>query len=561
MNEHTEKLNELFINLKKDNILSPHTIGNVTGTIELVKESNIIPEVRESDYIIKTGQEIHDPSNFSFSYTYVAHNGYDMYMGTTYSNDLFPGVYHKDLRTGVITKLYGTSSNWPYFFEDDLGNVYMCGGYNWYGSAYGLICARGNQYKLLSDRTCGLAHYTYDTAGYSYLSNPSSRNATRSLYCVTPYTASSIAGGLYTFTKKDNTVFAYLNYTAEGGTFAIAKLYKGVATQYATELTSVKFIDIDIESKIIRFMGIESKTLYVINYETDEVNSIGLPIAPTNILTSGKDIYVSTGSSSPGLYTLKNNMFVLIPGSEKLYNIKYLATLDGKCYFTSDQSAIKGVYALNNGSITMIPGSENIYYSIVATKDSKDRLYIATGTSSAPGVYILKDGSLVQIATSGYEFSSSYVDTLGRTWFIGRYYMALLNGEQTLICSKRDETLITEISIPERNGIYFVYTNSIVYVSNDGTTTKMMDGTLLYYDDTYLYLIQYGAVSSVDVQNNRVSLGSVNSKSTYYFNENINAYIFTQDNITAEAYLYVLENKLTKKTNGLNYYKMLIGVL
>ena len=58
-----------------------------------------------------------------FDYIFYHSNGIDAY--GSYSSSSNAGIWHWNVMTGAVTKIYANSYRWQYFFEDSKGNVYV----------------------------------------------------------------------------------------------------------------------------------------------------------------------------------------------------------------------------------------------------------------------------------------------------------------------------------------------------------------------------------------------------------------------------------------------------
>lgn len=535
-----EQITHQFGSLNKYEIRGNKRIGNIIGGLHTsyTEMNGISHNIATS----ATTAPVKVPlSEYKFSRTFTASNGYDMYMCDTHGTyTTYSGLYHKDLRTNKITQLLSSSVGYRFAYEARNGDVYVSGGYystsSWYGQSTGLYRCVGNTISRIcasNESPYGITRFVELPDGTLYAGpySTSSNDATASVYHITPNSCTRILREYMYLFKVNDTVYAM--------------------TLRAAETT-----------EIIKFNGESYTTLF------------STPIAgcASIVLTDDNAYVYLLGTSNIGRFNTQDETIEIIDASQ--YHINTLYKHNGIIYGTYSSSTYKGVYIINGTAIQMILGSESLYGKIMCVTDSNNNTYLCC--ESVQGLYLLQDNMLTQVLTVGSSYSIYYKDFVGRE-FLFRY------GASILLDGLNSQKLSTTISLTQDTfytiqdslGFYvcnisgsssynpkdLINTSSMYYIPYDSLSIKTIGGgaIIVHPKLSYIYLL-YNQTSSSTIY--AVSNGVYTTKALSYSPKYVHIYddyiLLSEDNIYPIAYIkddtvtpinleyYKLTGKLTK---------------
>lgn len=368
--------------------------------------------------------------------TKIYENGYNwLYWHETKKGELFiscnsateEGILYID---GInATQIYSYGNNWEYFYESSEGDVYASSNSSSYqGILYltptsaTLVFNEGYYYsKGIACSSSNDLYMTCDGITSSYFSGT---------IHLLKGVATKVAGYLANFEEIGDYVYAWQQYSSDGGGFSILKgstrtYYSSsgyrwtireilsdnsfyVATTYGKSVTlyiqgdkvsevhsSKAFSNFNVtpSGKIYAIMDSSIYLLNGTNYTLVE-NSSGIAI---NLISKNEDIYASASASSSilGIYKIEGTVASLIYNEGKNYK-NWFETSDGTIYASPDSTAQKTIQ-IKNGVATPILEHGSIKYFVELNDGVVYLIAGNNGTTSPPyGVYCVNIDNTVQ---------------------------------------------------------------------------------------------------------------------------------------------------------------------
>lgn len=522
-----EKIKNMFGELDPDILRGNTKIGATKGAV-----TTNFDEINDVSYTMTeyTNYDTQQPElkNYKFKRTFIAKNGYDMYMsdyaGSGEYGDktsAYPGLYHKDLRTGVVTFLYGTKPGYTNFFESFEHDIYITGAYDPYDATYGVLYVKGNKVTVLSNTNTGLDIFYQDLRGNIYVTG-SKNNATRAMFLLEPTKMTNILPGHYRFFEANGQTYAYCTYNNVTGYKGFVRLNGVNYISLHNTAPNTTTVTIAITEENI-YLG-SSNVAICLDLLTDEVYTLNSSLKLSVFVYNGVNVYASSSSSSyKGLYIMNRETPVLIDGTSNLYNMGCLINnADGKTYISSSGSAA-GFYRIDGNVITTI--SSTGYGYTILFKDKYDRTFITSSKSNT--YYIVMDSSGVYVSTKTIQSGTDgcfNLKGINATYL----YKKIVKDNDTTIC-------------------YYIPNNEIDYTYNSSSGMLIKDEKWDYFyiwNSSYLYYVYANVAKSLYV--------SQSSFPYYYIIPDTNYILFSSDKIYPT---YLVQKDVRTEVNT-NYYKL-----
>lgn len=521
-----EKIHNMFGTLDSNVLRGNTKIGATKGAV-----ATDFNEINDISYVMTeyTNYDTQQPElkNYKFKRTFIAKNGYDMYMSDTAGSNYgdkkcwYPGLYHKDLRTGVITYLYGSRPGYTNFFESFDDELYITGAYDSYESCPGVLYVQGKNVTVLSPGDTGLDIFYQDLRGNIYVTG-SKNNATRAMFLLEPTKMTTVLPGHYRFFEANGQTYAYCTYNNATGYKGFVRLNGANYITLHNTAPNTTTVTIAITEENV-YLG-SSNVAICLDLLTDDVYTLSSSLKLSVFVYNGVNVYASSSSSSyKGLYIMNRETPVLIDSTSNLYNMGCLINnADGKTYISSSGS-VAGFYRIDGNAITTISSTGYGYTNLF--KDKYNRTFITSSKSNT--YYIIMDSSGVHVSTKTIQSGTDgcfNLKGINATYI----YKKIVKDSDTTIC-------------------YYIPNNEVDYTYNSSSGILIKDEKWDYFyiwNSSYLYYVYENVAKSLSVSNS--------SFPYYYIIPDTNYILFSSDKIYPA---YLVQKDIRADVNT-DYYKL-----
>ena len=382
---------------------------------------------------------------------YIAKNGIDAYYSFE-SSDRY-GIWHKNLKTGEITKIYTSGYNWKYFFEDSKGNVYVSSSTS---GSNGIIYLNGTTATSIYGINSNWNYFFEDSKGNVYAS--SDRSDTGIIH-LDGSTATEIytSGYNWKYFFEDSKGNVYVGaYYGSNGIFLLDG--KNITSIYGNGYYFDKFFE-DNEGKIYVFSSIISTYGIILitgNTATkiyDTADKIKYMFKDSN-----NNIYFSYESSSnAGLFHINDTVVTKIYEYGYSYNTLYEDNKGNVYTCVSSNPSNSGLTHLNGLTATFMYSSGGWIYFF---EDSKGDLYVGNSGSSS-GILYVNGATATKIVSSDGGWSLFNEDSEKNL------YCANRNGYGAYYLNKENAVKLTS-----SYSKYLFNFNGYIYTSSSETPTN-----------------------------------------------------------------------------------------
>ena len=364
------------------------------------------------------------------TYLYKASNGKDIYYSTNSSSSL--GLWHRDLETGIETKIYESGYRWQFFFENTAGDIYV-GGSNSYTN--NLLYLNGDQPAV--------PVYKYSSYNWRYFFEYSKGNTYASYY-------SNNSGGVFLLHKhlyeevgRFSAAEAFFEdskgnvYISDCGDYRASKLCV-LTSPTTTKTLWTGRIEGTSSAYYVRYFyeDLKTDTLYAYYSAT-------LVVTPTGVTNIGySDNYQLYRNS-----LIKDNL-----GNAYIY-------LDGTSSYSLGFDKLTPTQAVQAYTVG------NAYKEI--TRDSEGRIYMYSKDSASPGILLIYNGEITQIYDKGYYWDRTYTDSAGNIYVSSSKYTEDTKG---LLLLKEGTYKILEDTYCNYN-IFLEDSKGVVYTSSSASSS------------------------------------------------------------------------------------------
>lgn len=378
-------------------------------------------------------------------YEFIASNGVDLYSSSDVSTNT--GIWHTNLQTGVITKIYDKLTSWCYFYEDSKGNIYV-GTYN---KNSGIVHLKDGIATQIYTAECRWDTYYEDTKG--------------NLYALPTYTNSTYSI-LHIADKVCVKILQVVN--MPGGQF-IENEYGLYVSVYSTQLTS--------------------RLILVNGSDYEEVNGITTNLSKL-VKDSKGNVYASASGSS-------NTYFNIIRGTDVIYTNTtdtYLREVS-VCYEDSNDNTYlcssEAILYVTEQGITQIyaGGFFNTFYT-----DSKGNLYVLSSSSSSKGLVHLDGETATNIFNETYGLKL-YEDSKGNLY-------GIKEGWSGIVHINTDDLTATKVASNGQHNTFFEASNGDVYI----TKIPSIESSYIYHLNGKVgtYILGIISCQTIFEKNNKV---------------------------------------------------------
>ena len=372
-----------------------------------------------------------------FTYVYCHSNGIDCY--GSYEDETKSGIYHYNLQTNIITKIYELGYKWSNFFDSNDGSLYVSSSDSTsVTSTKGLIYIEGLTATKIIDDYYNWKYFFESSSGDVYVSCNTSGSG---FYHLSKNIATVIKNTMYKinvfFEAKNGNVYCACDWNLSGVFLLNGSTYVNIFEGQSNKPSGVK-----------KFFEAKNGDIYVSRSATTNTND--------------------------GLFYIKNDFGTKIYDKGTAWN-NYYENKNGDVYVSSDVSS--GILLLNSSSATAIASGRNSFKYYFESKNGD--VYVSS--ISDYGIYKLSNGAAVLLTTSG-----SY------TYFIEKFNRIYCTGINLygngVTCIEND--VVTKIYGKDLWSYFFERTEGLIVAQ-----TPQPDGSdflLIDKDTDQVYLVKGG---------------------------------------------------------------------